>query len=614
MRTTVYSTILNLLTFNLDYTWHRQIIGKIDLNFSSQLDFKYYRNWEYKFICAKVNNLLRILFPSFCDEETYLFELIDGIGYDLNLETLFEEQKRLISLKKLNRKFSLLLIETDAIRKKVSIKLQFKQKKLCNSNGHILDYKYKKKNKKLNINILNIQHNSILLKFFHFTIFSRKYAPLTYGQCKKLKFFNKFIYLLVMFEFGILLKTQNLKLKKTECFVIKRNSFFFQLFFKKKEANYLSLVYLICLFYFIVNFIKKPLLHFKLDIYLSNFKKKKSEKNIKFLQNYFRNKKKFISNVIYFVFSKKIYIQNNFNRYFLAQLSFFISKFFFLAVKNNFKTKIKFSKVLSFKKLLMFNIKNRSQKAKKLITLLARNLTIFKIRLMINKSFKNANKIEKFINFICFICVSKLFLKSYFRILLIKFEFKTKIMTKYDKKKNKYELSLKSEKNLIGFYLPVHFLKNNKSAINFYVRLNSEWQTFEIFLGNRRNVMSIFRSFIIPYPFLELFDNDIICFHSDPDWVCFFDLKKDKMVDLFLPSVSFVKLLFNQNYVYPRRHMNPRYQMFYFFLNFLKKSLTHNYLIKKKRVLDEIIKLETVNYWKIMFGFTIIIFVFWIEN
>jgi hypothetical protein len=611
---TIYSTMLNLFTFNFDYTWHQQIIGKLDLNYSSQLDFKYYKNWENKFIFFLVNNLCRILIHSFYDEETYLFEIIDGVGYNLNLENLFEEQIRFVCLKKLSRKFSLVLIETDLLRKKVSIKLQFKQKKLSSKNGKILVFDFKKKDKKLNIDALNIQSYTVFLKFFHTVIFSRKYIPLTFGKCIKLNIFNKFIYFLIKFDVGFALKNKSVKLKKTECFIIKRNSFFFQLFFKKKQTNYLRLVNLICIFYFIVNFLKKPLLDFILDFSLCNFKKIKSEKNIKTLKNYFIIKKEVISNIIYSILSRILCIQSVFNSYFLSQLSFYISKFFFIAIKNNIRSKIKFSTFLSFKKLLLFNIKNRSQKAKKLIILLTRNMTIFKIRSIINKAFKNAIKIEKIINFIGSVCLSKLFLKSYFRILLTRFEFKTKIMTKYDKKKNKYELSIKSEKKLIGFYLPIHFLKNNKKAINFYIRVNSEWQTFEIFLGNRRNTMAIFRSFIIPYPFLEIFDNDNVYLHSDPDWVFFFELKKDKMVDLFLPSVSFIKFLFDHNYIYPKKHINPPYQMLYFFLNFLKKNLVDNYLIKKKKTLDEIIKLETVHYCKIIFGFTIIIFVFWIEN
>nr|UXY87926.1 CPARA_3gp384 [Cryptomonas curvata] len=600
MQGNIYSSILKLITFGSNENWNQQIIEKIEINPHFGINLKNQKFKKSKIITLKINSFLRNFFSSFYKEDEYLIEIVDRIGYDLNLRNLSDEYVRFVLLKKFNQICSFVCLETDIIKKKVNIVLHFKHESTLNRNNYLNDFKNKRGTEMMKISIVNIQDNKILLNFLHLLVFSKKFTPLTVGQLKRLKFFKKFINALIHFDYDFYRTSRELFLKKTKCYLLKKTSFFIQIFFQKNKKN-LFLIIVIYVFYFITNFFKKPIIELITNIRSFKHIIIKSKKRPKNEIDCLKKKTKFISEIIYIFFCKKIYFYKKINKYLVGKFSIFVAQIFLLILKINIDTKVKFGTNLSYKKLLKFNEKNRSEKATKILFIIIRNITSFKIRLVLEKIFRSKKKIKSFIKFIGSIGLSKFFLKFCPKLFLINPEFKTKLIAKYDKKKNKYEISVKSEKNLIGSYLPIYLQKSNKININFYVFLRSQWQTIEIFLGNRRNIMSLFRPFIFPYPLLEWLDNDIIFFQAKQDWIYLLEIQKNKISDIFLPSILLLTYFQKQNLNYSKGIINNISDNFFFLFLLIAKFISKKNIINIKNSCEEIKFLELVTHWKLIF-------------
>ena len=536
--------MFNLIPCNLDTNWHQQIFKQIKLNFNNCIGFNSQKRKKLKINFLKIEGFIRILFSFFCKENKYLLEIADRMGYDLNLENILDEYIRYNYLTQNANKFLIACFETDIIRNNTNLKLQLKQKFTFGYKKSLNDNQiFKKKNEKINLDFFIIQNNKILTKYFHLLIFSKKYTPLLFGKCKNLKFFNKSINLTIYFNNTFFRIIRILRLKKTKCYLVKKNLFFVQFFASKKITNNLLLVIAISIFYFLINFLKKPLTHLDVDICSIDLREIKFKKNLKTQKNYLKQKTKVVSKIIFYIFFNNHFSDTKIDSYLMREFSIFFAKIFILILKININTNLKFEKILSYKKLLTFNLKNRNQKANRLILLITRNVPIFKLRLTIKKILSDQieGKHKEFLKFIFCVGLSKSFFKYNAKLFICNFEFKTKLITKYDKKKNKYELTIKTEKALVGSYLPIRLQKYNNINFSFYIFVKSQWQIFEIFLGNRRNFMLLYRPFIFPYPFLDWFVSDVIFFQTNQDWLCFFEIEKNKIAGIFLRSLLFLK-------------------------------------------------------------------------
>jgi hypothetical protein len=598
--------MFNLTTMNSNKIWNQQYIEKIEITPYFFITVKNQKHKKIKITKLRIDSFLRNLFFSFCKEKKYLLEIVDRIGFNLNLKVLSHEYLRFIYLKKFNQIYSLVCFETEIIKKKINLKLQFTQESKYKDKSIIHNIKNKKK-----INLIYTQDYKIILRFLYLLIFSKKYIPLIIGELKQLKFFDKFINGVIYFNHKLYCTGKSLLLKRAKCYIIKKTSFLVQIFSNKKKKK-IYLIILIYIFYFLINYFNRPLIELVQGIGSFSSKIIKSKKNLLTEKNYLNKKIYFVSEIIYIIFCKKIIFYKKINKFLIGDFSIFLSKMFLTVLKSNIDTKIKFVRNLSYKKLLKFNKNNRKQKINKISYLITRNITFFKIRLMLNNIFERENekKIKNLIKFFSVIGLSKFFFKFWAKLFLINPEFKTKLISKYDKKKNKYEISIKSEKSLIGSYLPIHLQKNSKMNIRFYIYLKFVWQTFDIFLGNRRNIMSSIRPFLFPYPVLESFDNDIVVFQPKEDWLYLLELQKDKFNDLFLSSLLFFKYVLKQNIVCSKKFNKNNSKNFFFSIYLLIKICNKKNLITQRNLFEEIKILELTKYNKLNFIFSFLIFIF----
>nr|UXY87429.1 hypothetical protein 1634Bnrm3_p062 [Cryptomonas sp.] len=614
-----FSTLLGLISSRLSTFWNIQFISSIRLNLNSKISFKKKKNMRYENINIKIKCLQRKLFLQFFSENEYILEVFERLGYELDFLNIFDELVRYIYLKKLLHKYLFINDETDLSKRVVYIKLQCKGEKKENTFRRKLTTIKKNKTETMNINNLRIDNFKVYVNFFYLIVHSKRHTAISFGQIKNIKIFRTFFYFAFFLGSFSTVTDNFLELPTISCLVVKKSAFFLQLFSKKihikNENNLLQKI--VCFFYFLSNYIQKPIEYMEnLNKFNKNNKVstlKKCSENTDRKKNSFHFNSKEFSKMVYFLLLKNIYFEIKINRYLVANLSYFIIELYKISRREDLK-KYRILKHFRPFDFLQATFKSRNKKCSNIILFISKSTSIFGIRLKIRKLFQDTiyiyNFLEVFFQFHQFLSFFKFFAKA----LLIKSEFRVKIVSKYEIKKNKFEISIYSEKDTIGYNIPLYLLKNSKVWVNFCIAIKSQWQIFEVFLGNRRHNAINFRPFLVIYPLQDFIESNFTSINTIKEWSAFFILNENEIAKILFPSLIFFGTFSNQQFFGLKAISDLFVRRFYISIYFLKPILTENFLYWKTTWIEQTKLLKINNITSLFFSFSSLIFFFLIEN